>query len=239
MVHFRTLAMSLLVVFCACSVPDGDDMGDLSDALRAMPPPNLRLVRDHRSNARLHAWINEYPDSPVGMFACKEQLLGEQDYITGKILVVLRSQLRAAAEGHPDWSLKQILDNLETLLRPLAEEKIFAKGDFSNPCTLEWSFNPGLYDEALEWERGEHDDYIDDAEDSAFWLPTLDVDDLKSRPALMGVLGLVVVGGVVVISVTNPVIMALCPKSRAIECPANPLNPSPVNPNGEPAGGDR
>lgn len=235
------LAMAMTAVLGGCSVPDGDDMRDLSDGLRAMPPPNLRLVRDNRSNARIRAWIDEFPNAHVGMFACREQLNGEQDYITGKMLGIDRSHLRAAAEGHPDWGLKQILDNIESLLRPLAEEKLFRTGDFNNPCTLEWSFNPGVYEEAMEWENGERDEYIDDAEDSAFWLPTIDVDGLKGRPALMGVLGLVLVGGVVVISVTNPVILALCPKSRAIECPTNPLNPggSPVNPNGEPAGGDR
>jgi hypothetical protein len=238
--RFFAAAMAALMLTTACSIPDGDDMGDLSNALRAMPPPDLRVVRDHRSNARIRAWINEFPNAHVGMFACREQLLGEQDYIPGKTLNVIRDHLRAAAEGHPDWSLKQILDSLESLLRPLAEEKLFNTGDFNNPCTLEWSFNPGAYEEALEWERGEHDDYIDDAEDSAFWLPTLDTDSLKKRPLLLTVLGLAVVGGVVVISVTNPVVLALCPKSRDIECPGDPLSPggSPVNPNGTP-GGDR
>ncbi len=238
---FMFAAVVIAFALPACSVTDGDDMDGLSNSLRAMPPPQLRVVRDHRSNARIREWAEISPNSTVGMFACREQLMGDQDYQDGKVFRVRRRDVLELAELLPDWTLTMLLEGLDRGFRPQAEEMLFNVGDFHTPCELEFSLNEGVLEDAQAWERGERDEYIDDAEDSAYWLPTLDSDGLKERPLLLGALGLAVAGGVIVISVTNPVLLALCPKSDAFECPGNPMNPggsSPVNPNGAP-GGDR
>jgi hypothetical protein len=231
----RAALTCALLTTAACSIPDGDDIEDLTAGIRGLPPGDQQTIVVNKENDRLWNIINgkSTKNDKIGTVTCKERDLPEFRNYARNDPIVTKSWMLQELRRNPSWGLAELFAEILRKFKP---------GPLGgNPCTPKFEAMPGGWkEEDLRAELDAAEQAEDDATDSAFWLPTLSSEGLKRRPVLMGVLGLVVVGGVVVISVTNPVILALCPKSEAIDCPSNPLNPggSPLGPNGEP-GGDR
>ncbi len=208
-----------MVGVCACSTPDGDDIDDLAAGIRGLPPGPQSVVFRSKENDRLTRVIRDLytPSGKVGSVTCAER--DDPEYA---------NQARRDPIVTRDWMLRKLAENplwgIEELFAAILAE--FKPGPFNGPdCTPKFEHMPGWSKKSLQVEVASLEESDDESKDSAFWLPTLSVDDLKNRPVLMGVLGLAFVGGVIVISVSNPVILALCPKSEAVPCPGNPTSP--------------
>jgi hypothetical protein len=232
------LSAALFASSVACGItepamPDDDDIQRTAEELRSLPPPRLMVVRDHRSNARIKSWVDDAPDGVVGFFECADRDMDSVHF------PVYRSDVLKIAMIMVDLPLKFILDSLDEGFREQVEERMLQAHDFE-PCELVFYTDGQVYEGALSWERGEMDDFIDDAEDSAFWLPQLTTKELMSRPELIAALGFVVVGGLIVAPFT-PLGLILCPKMEGVECPQDPLHPSEpsVTPGPGAPGGDR
>jgi hypothetical protein len=220
----RTVGATVAIIACACSTPDGDDIDDLAAGIRGLPPQDQGVVFRSKENDRLARVVRDLrtPSGKVGSVTCAER--DDPAY---------KDQARRDPIVTREWMLRKLAENplwgLEELFAAILDS--FNPGPFDGPnCTPKFDPMPGWSKQSLQGEVDALAKDDDETTDSAFWLPTLDTSDLKNRPVLMGVLGLAFASGVIVVSVTNPVVLALCPKSDAVPCPGNPLGPG-----GEPA----
>lgn len=233
-VFVRIFGAAAAICACACSTPDGDDIDDLAAGIRGLPLEDQATVSANKENDRLWAILRN-KDAPngnkIGTVTCQERDLPEFQNYARRDPWVTKEWLLQELRHNPTWGLTELF---ASVLRN------FTPGPLGgHPCTPVFRPWPGFRFDELKAELDAAEQAEDEAEDSAFWLPTLSTEDMTSRPVLLGVLGLAVVGGVIVISVSNPVIMALCPKSTAVPCPGNPTTPGQdpvIVPGGE---GDR
>ncbi len=215
----------------SCSMPDGDDIADLASGIRSLPAASQGVGGANKRNDRLLDVIRRRDpgsDGPftakrIGSVTCAEPTPEEfREWALPFDPPVLTSHLIDWLLNNPSSGLDGLRRHLESTMTP---GRATANLPGNPPCTPKLVLFKDWDIDVLEQEAEDLVASSDDATDSAFWLPTLSVDDLKGRPVLMGVLGLALVGGVIVISVSNPVIVALCPKSDAVPCPGNPTSP--------------
>lgn len=215
-------------------------MSDLADEIRELPAATQGTISGNKRNDRLREVIRKKaasdPWGVVGFVHCREPIPDEfSDWALPLDPPVIVDHLLAWLAKHPDAGLDGFASYIEFAQRPTRHDSLPGKP----PCTPFLKMDPGWRIDELEAEAAELAESSDEPTDSAFWLPTVTVGDLKSRPGLLAALGLVIVGGLVIAPVT-PIGLLLCPKSTAIQCPDDPTKAGEEQPaTSDPSGGDR
>ncbi len=237
----RSCVVGLLALAAsACARLDGDDVSDLAEEIRDLPAATQSTIAANKRNDRLIEAIRSRRDKfgSIGMVVCKE---GTPAPLRDKALpldkTVTKDYVVQWLSSNPGAGLPELLAHLLDMFPPGLLRDGAAYGN--PPCTPVLRHAPGWSFDEIQSEVDALAESGDEPTDSAFWLPTVTLAELKSRPGLLAALGLVIVGGLVVAPVT-PIGLVLCPKSTAIQCPDDPTRAGEEQPaTSEPSEGDR
>lgn len=219
MKRFAVLVMTSLLAACdGLTVPDGDDMADLTNAVAGLPADQQETLERHKQNDLAGGYLVSV-GGDLSVMRCKER----PDIRGAARADVLEQTLRTFRE----WGIPQIAQWME--VRAQAElERAKKDAGYNGPCTPEYEVTQEGHEMFAEAEER----LGSGPGGTARWLVGLQ--DIAARPEVMAIVGVAVVGGVIVATGGGAALigagagavgLALCPLSETIACPDDPGAP--------------